>query len=201
MSRSTSGELAPATELGLEGTSSSRLLGSTGRGSPPGLIGGPGGSGAGSLRDGSLRDGKLRPWPLRGGGAALRRLVPFALGTAPGLALLGWHQLELTGQLFGSVQLRYYALADGPPGCFGLGVGPLAGFLAGSIGRAAADRLGWTLTKYNRKLDNLCAKFEARGVRGLHGASDRLANNRRARLVEYAISAGLVTRADLAVLP
>jgi len=67
--------------------------------------------------------------------------------------------------------------------------------------RAAADRLGWTLTKYNRKLDNLCAKFEARGVRGLHGASDRLANNRRARLVEYAISAGLVTRADLSVLP
>ena len=91
------------------------------------LLGGPGGSGAGSLRDGSLRDGKLRPWPLRGGGAALRRLVPFALGTAPGLALLGWHQLELTGQLFGSVQLRYYALADGPPGCFGLGVGPRFG--------------------------------------------------------------------------
>lgn len=67
--------------------------------------------------------------------------------------------------------------------------------------RAAAERLGWTLTKYNRKLDNLCSKLEARGVRGLHGASDRLANNRRARLVEYAVSAGLVTRADVDRVP
>ncbi len=61
-------------------------------------------------------------WAARWVGA-LARLLPFAVGALPGLALLLWQQLELTGQLFGSVQLRYYALADGPPGCFGLGLG------------------------------------------------------------------------------
>lgn len=66
---------------------------------------------------------------------------------------------------------------------------------------AAAARLGWTITKFNRKLDNLCHKFEARGVRGLHGGTGRLASYRRARLVEYVTTAGLVTRADLDLLP
>jgi hypothetical protein len=50
-----------------------------------------------------------------------RHFLAFALPLAPGLALLGWHQLELTGTPFGSAQLRYYGVADGPPGCFGLG--------------------------------------------------------------------------------
>lgn len=65
----------------------------------------------------------------------------------------------------------------------------------------AAERLGWTVTKFNRKLDNVCAKLAALGVRGLHGDPDRLAANRRARLVEYAVGARLVTREDLAALP
>jgi hypothetical protein len=64
----------------------------------------------------------------------------------------------------------------------------------------AAGRLGWTTTKFNRKLDNVCQKLAARGVRGLHGEPGRLASNRRARLVEYALAARLVTRADLALL-
>lgn len=51
------------------------------------------------------------------------RLLLFGAACAPGLALLGWHQQELTGHWLGSVQIRYYALADGPPGCFGLGLG------------------------------------------------------------------------------
>lgn len=64
----------------------------------------------------------------------------------------------------------------------------------------AAKRLGWTITKFNRKLDNVCEKFERMGVRGLHGDADRLAANRRARLLEYALAARVVTPADLVLL-
>ncbi|MGH3369221.1 MAG: hypothetical protein ACRDPR_04410 [Nocardioidaceae bacterium] len=62
---------------------------------------------------------------------------------------------------------------------------------------AGAARLGWPLTKFNRKLDNLCQKLKKAGVRGLHGDPDSLASGRRARLVEYALSARLVTVDDL----
>jgi hypothetical protein len=65
----------------------------------------------------------------------------------------------------------------------------------------AATRLGWTLTKFNRKLDNVCDKFSRHGVRGLHGDATRLASTRRARLVEYALAARLVTAGDLDLLP
>lgn len=64
----------------------------------------------------------------------------------------------------------------------------------------AARRLGWTSTKFNRKLDNVCQKLAKVGVRGLHGAPGELASNRRARLVEYAVSTRLVTVEDLAML-
>ncbi len=64
----------------------------------------------------------------------------------------------------------------------------------------AARRLGWPVTKFNRKLDNVCDKLDRAGVRGLHGAPGKLASNRRARLVEYAVSVGLVTPDDLAAL-
>lgn len=64
----------------------------------------------------------------------------------------------------------------------------------------AAARLGWQLTKFNRKLDNVCQKLTRAGIRGLHGEPGRLAVNRRARLVEYALAARLVEKADLALL-
>lgn len=64
----------------------------------------------------------------------------------------------------------------------------------------AACRLGWTTTKFNRKLDNVCQKLAAQGVRGLHGAPGRLASNRRARLVEHALATRLVTRDDLELI-
>ena len=64
----------------------------------------------------------------------------------------------------------------------------------------AASRLGWTTTKLNRKLDNVCQKLAKVGVRGLHGGPDRLASNRRTRLVEYAVATRLVTRDDLVML-
>jgi hypothetical protein len=64
----------------------------------------------------------------------------------------------------------------------------------------AASRLGWTLTKFNRKLDNVCQKLERMGIRGLHGGPDRLATDRRARLVEYVLAARIVESADLDLL-
>ena len=67
--------------------------------------------------------------------------------------------------------------------------------------RQIAHRLGWTITKYNRKLDGLCSKFAAAGVSGLRGSSDALAKDRRLRLVEHALHAGTVSPADLALLP
>lgn len=63
-----------------------------------------------------------------------------------------------------------------------------------------ADRLGWPLTKFNRKLDNVCQKLKKAGVQGLHGDSENLASGRRARLVEYALAVRMITAADLAFL-
>ncbi len=64
----------------------------------------------------------------------------------------------------------------------------------------AAARLGWTVTKFNRKLDYVCQKLERMGVRGLHGGPSRLATERKSRLVEYAVVARLVRPEDLALL-
>lgn len=64
----------------------------------------------------------------------------------------------------------------------------------------AAERLGWTLTRFNRKLDNVCDKLDRQGVPGLRGGVTSSATNRRARLVEHAVASRLVTRDDLALL-
>jgi hypothetical protein len=63
--------------------------------------------------------------------------------------------------------------------------------------RSIADRLGWSLTKLNRKLDYLCQKLTAANVPGLARSRDDRANDRRERLVEHLISTGQVTTADL----
>lgn len=65
---------------------------------------------------------------------------------------------------------------------------------------AAAERLGWSVTTFNRKLDNVCEKLDKLGVSGLRGGRGRLATNRRARLVEYAIATRLVSADDLSLL-
>lgn len=65
---------------------------------------------------------------------------------------------------------------------------------------AAAARLGWGLTRFTRKLDNVCDKFDRIGVEGLRGGSDGYAVNRRVRLVEYAVTSLLVTATDLPLL-
>ena len=64
----------------------------------------------------------------------------------------------------------------------------------------AAARLGWTLTAFNRKLDNVCDKLDRIGVPGMRGGVRSYATNRRVRLVEHALAARLVTRDDLPLL-
>ena len=61
----------------------------------------------------------------------------------------------------------------------------------------AADRLGWPITRFNRKLDHICERLTRYGVRGLHGGPGKLAVNRRARLVEHSVATRLVTAEDL----
>jgi hypothetical protein len=65
---------------------------------------------------------------------------------------------------------------------------------------AAAARLGWATTRFNRKLDNVCDKLDRSGVKGLRGGAGSVATNRRARLVEYAVASRLVTAEDLPLL-
>ncbi|MGG7464620.1 MULTISPECIES: hypothetical protein [unclassified Plantibacter] len=65
---------------------------------------------------------------------------------------------------------------------------------------AAAKRLGWSQTTFNRKLDNVCDKLDKFGVQGLRGGPGKLATGRRARLVEYAVSTRMVDVNDLPLL-
>lgn len=63
---------------------------------------------------------------------------------------------------------------------------------------AAAARLGWSITKFNRKLDNVCEKLDRVGVRGLRGGRvGGAASNRRTALVEHAVATLMVTADDL----
>lgn len=61
--------------------------------------------------------------------ARLRLLAALALGSLPGLALLAVHQRAATGSWAASSQALYYALSDGPPGCFRYGFGEGVGCL------------------------------------------------------------------------
>ena len=56
------------------------------------------------------------------------------------------------------------------------------------------------MTTFNRKLDNVCDKLDKLGVQGLRGGRGKLATNRRARLVEYAVASRLVSLDDLVLL-
>jgi hypothetical protein len=68
-----------------------------------------------------------------------------------------------------------------------------------------ALRLGWSITKVNRKIDWLCAQYTRCGVKGLHGGrgaedSERRASDRRRRLVDHVVATGTVTADDLTLL-
>ncbi|HMR48834.1 MAG TPA: hypothetical protein PKE40_06120 [Arachnia sp.] len=64
----------------------------------------------------------------------------------------------------------------------------------------AARRLGWTQTRFNRKLDNVCDKLDRAGVRGLKGRPGKQALGRRSVLAEYAVNSRLVTAENLPAL-
>lgn len=64
----------------------------------------------------------------------------------------------------------------------------------------AARRLGWSQTKFNRKLDNVCEKLDRLGVRGLKGSPGKQALGRRSILAEYAVNSRIVTVAHLPAL-
>jgi hypothetical protein len=64
-----------------------------------------------------------------------------------------------------------------------------------------AERLGWSVEKLERRTGSLCDKFARLGVRGLdRGAGGEILSTQRARLVEHAVGARIVTRDDLAML-
>lgn len=65
---------------------------------------------------------------------------------------------------------------------------------------AVAARLGWSAKKLDRKLDYLCRRLTERGVRGLRGQPGDEAVDRRQRLVDHVVLAGLVTSVDLQLL-
>jgi hypothetical protein len=64
-----------------------------------------------------------------------------------------------------------------------------------------AKRLSWPVTKFNRKLDLICEKFTEAGIHGLRGGVAGAASSRKARLIEYAMAARIVTPEDLSLLP
>ena len=66
---------------------------------------------------------------------------------------------------------------------------------------SVAHRLGWSAKKLDRKLDYLCARLSAEGVRGLRGEKGFEAIDRRSRLVEHAISSGMIGQSDVEALP
>jgi len=61
--------------------------------------------------------------------ARLTTLALFTFGLLPGVTLLVLHQHAATGAFFTSSQRLYYALSDGPPGCFRYGFGKGIGCL------------------------------------------------------------------------
>ncbi|WP_437654063.1 hypothetical protein [Sorangium sp. So ce1182] len=79
------------------------------------------------LLPGSARAGAAAG-PREGDPRLGRLAVALAIGALPGLALLAAHQRAATGA-FASSQAAYYAVADGPPGCFRYGFGAGVGCL------------------------------------------------------------------------
>jgi len=64
----------------------------------------------------------------------------------------------------------------------------------------AQTRLGWSKTKFNRKLDNLCERLTNLGVRGLDKGVGGRNNDRRRILAEVAVERGILTESDLVAL-
>ncbi|MCC6227086.1 MAG: hypothetical protein IT195_11880 [Microthrixaceae bacterium] len=67
-------------------------------------------------------------------------------------------------------------------------------------GSTAANRLGWSTSKFNRRLDWLCQRLHRMGVAGMRGGDRQRADERRRILVEHVVRHGHVTGPDLALL-
>lgn len=63
------------------------------------------------------------------GAGRAKRLAYLALGAAPGLLFFAWAARGATGSLLTSPQHAYYAVADGPAGCYRWGFGASVGCL------------------------------------------------------------------------
>lgn len=67
-------------------------------------------------------------------------------------------------------------------------------------GSVMAGRLGWSANKFNRKLDVVCEKLHRAGVPGVKGELGLSADGRRETVLSWALSNGVVTRNDLALV-
>lgn len=67
-------------------------------------------------------------------------------------------------------------------------------------GNVMAGRLGWSANKFNRKLDVVCEKLHRAGVPGVKGEIGLSADGRRETVLGWALSNGVVTRNDLALV-
>lgn len=115
--------------------------------------------------------------------------------TTPARLAAGTGHTTITpGQFTESQLLAILALAEPVLRRSGSGAGEIPST------QAAANRLGWTSKRFDKKLENVCDKLAAAGVRGLKGEGLRMASNRRLHLVEYAVSTLLVTPDDLQLL-
>jgi len=68
--------------------------------------------------------------------------------------------------------------------------------------RQAAALLGWKLTRFNRKVDSVAQRFaRLELVGGLHGELADKADDRRQRLVTYALDHKIISPTDLHLIP
>lgn len=63
-----------------------------------------------------------------------------------------------------------------------------------------AHRLGWSLRKFDRKLDYICRRLDAQGVRGVRGRQGDQATDRRRVVVDHVLRSGLISADDLSHL-
>ena len=100
-------------------------------------------------------------------GSAIARVRPM-LGLVPGVALLLLSQRAVTGSWLGSTQRMYYALSDGPAGCFRYGFGADTGcvfehgdFVAARLphGYGIGEAFGTTIRRLHHHLLDV-ANFE-----------------------------------------
>ena len=60
-----------------------------------------------------------------------------------------------------------------------------------------AQRLGWTLRKFDRKLDYVCRRLAEHGLRGVRGAVGEEAADRREIVAHHLVASGQITLADV----